>query len=201
MHKISKISSSTLIAGYILIVQLIVWPILLKDISGADVTGNGFDNTLYGTMSADTINGKGGSDNLFGITGDDEISGGTGSDFIQGDLGNDNLFGDDGNDLVQGGSGNDTIDGGPGNDTLIGSFVIGSTTIRDFEPDTLICGDGVDTSFISLADNDTASVDCEIVVDTPATSNEVESPPVEANASNTSESDNVINKTQLIPLP
>ena len=62
----------------------------------------------------------------------------------------------------------DTIDGGPGNDTLIASFVIGSTTVRDFEPDNITCGDGFDTAFINMADNDTSSSDCEVVVATPA---------------------------------
>ena len=80
----------------------------------------------------------------------------SGDDFIQGDADNDKLEGNDGNDYVQGGSGIDIINGGPGNDTLISSFVTGSTTIRDFEPDAIICGDGFDTA-INLADNDTAS--------------------------------------------
>jgi Ca2+-binding RTX toxin-like protein len=142
-------------------------PVVLTDVLAADVIGNGFDNTLYGTMYDDLISGKDGNDNLFGVVGDDEINGGPSDDFIQGDEGNDNLYGNDGNDLVQGGAGNDTVDGGAGNDTLIPSFVTGSTTIRDFEPDTVICGDGLDTAFISLADNDTATLDCEIVVDTP----------------------------------
>ena len=40
--------------------------------------------------------------------------------------------------------------------------------MRDFEPDNIICGDGLDAAFINLADNDTVSSDCEIVVSTPA---------------------------------
>jgi Ca2+-binding RTX toxin-like protein len=157
-----------LAAGFVLLTPVIILPIVLTDILAADVIGNGFDNTLYGTMDADLISGKDGNDDLFGIVGDDDIMGGLGDDFIQGDEGNDKLYGNDGNDLVQGGAGNDTIDGGPGNDTLIASFVTGSTTIRDFEPDTVVCGDGIDTAFISLADNDTAALDCEIVVNTPS---------------------------------
>lgn len=147
---------------------------MLSSLSGgapvfaALIDGNNFDNSLYGTMGDDTINGKGGNDNLFGLAGNDDINGGPGNDFIQGDSGNDNLKGDDGNDYIQGGSGKDTIDGGPGNDTLISSFVIGSTTLRDFEPDRIICGDGFDTAFINLADNDSASSDCEVVVPTPS---------------------------------
>ena len=142
-------------------------PLIVTSALAAILNGNDFDNSLYGTMSDDIIRGKGGSDNLFGIAGNDDISGGSGNDFIQGDSGNDNLKGDEGNDYVQGGSGNDIIDGGLGNDTLISSFITGSTTVRDFEPDNMICGDGLDTAFINLADNDTASSDCEIIVSTP----------------------------------
>lgn len=135
----------------------------------AIIEGSDSDNSLYGTMNDDSIAGKGDNDNLFGIEGNDDISGGSGNDFIQGDSGNDDLKGDDGNDYVQGGSGLDTIDGGPGNDTLISSFITGSTTVRDFEPDTIVCGGGIDTAFINLADNDTATSDCEIIVSTPPT--------------------------------
>ena len=119
-------------------------------------------------MADDTNTGKGENDNLYGNGGNDDISGGSGDDFIQGDADNDNLEENDGNDYVQGGSGIDTINGGPENDTLISSFVTASTTIRDFEPDSIICGDGFDTA-INLADNDTASSDCEIVVSTSST--------------------------------
>jgi large repetitive protein len=136
---------------------------------GAVIDGSDSDNSLYGTMADDKIKGNGANDNLYGNGGNDEISGGSGDDFIQGDADNDNLNGNDGNDYVQGGSGIDTIGGGPGNDTLISSFLTASTTVRDFEPDNIICGDGFDTAFINLADNDTASSDCEIIVSTPST--------------------------------
>lgn len=155
------LTASICLLGSTLCLQMLVNPVL-----GALINGNDFDNSLYGTMLNDNINGRGGNDNLFGLSGNDAISGGSGNDFIQGDEGDDNLMGDDGNDYVQGGSGKDTINGGPGNDTLISSFVIGYTTIRDFEPDHIICGDGFDTAFINLADNDTASSDCEVVVPT-----------------------------------
>jgi len=147
---------------------LLYLPITVTTAQAAIINGNNFDNSLYGTMDDDTIMGKGGSDNLFGIAGNDDIGGGSGNDFVQGDSGNDNLKGDDGNDYVQGGSGNDIIDGGSGNDTLIASFITNSTTVRDFVPDNIICGDGLDTAFINLADNDTAFSDCEIVVSTPS---------------------------------
>lgn len=153
--------------GLILSGLLLSSPIIVTDVLAASVIGTDFDNSLYGTMGDDTINGKSGDDNLFGVAGNDDISGGSGNDFIQGDSGGDNLKGDDGNDLVQGGSGKDTIDGDPGNDTLIASFVIGSMTVRDFVPDNITCGDGFDTALINMADNDTATSDCEVVVATP----------------------------------
>jgi Ca2+-binding RTX toxin-like protein len=144
-------------------------PIIVISAMAAVIDGTNSDNSLYGTLSDDTIKGKGENDNLYGNGGNDDISGGPGDDFIQGDADNDNLKGNDGNDYVQGGSGTDTINGGSGNDTLISSFVTASTTVRDFEPDTIICGDGFDTAFINLADNDTASSGCEIIVSTPST--------------------------------
>lgn len=152
-------------------------PIVVTSALAAVIDGSDSDNSLYGTMTDDNIKGKGANDNLFGIGGDDEISGGTGNDFIQGDSGNDNLKGDDGNDYVQGGSGLDIINGGSGNDTLIPSFITGSTTVRDFEPDVVVCGDGIDTAFINLADNDTASTGCEIIVSTPDTLSENQTVP------------------------
>ncbi len=169
-------------------------PIIVTSALAAVIDGTDSDNSLYGTMNDDTIKGKGANDNLYGISGDDDISGGPGSDFIQGDSGNDNLKGDDGSDYVQGGSGQDTIDGGPGNDTLISSFITGSTTVRDFEADSIICGDGFDTAFINLADNDTAYSDCEIVVSTPVT-------PDANQTGQTQKSIEVANQTQIFPVP
>ncbi len=179
---------------------LLSLPIIVTTALAAVIEGSDSDNSLYGTMNDDTILGKGQNDNLFGIEGNDDISGGSGNDFIQGDSGNDDLKGDDGNDYVQGGSGLDTIDGGSGNDTLISSFITGSTTVRDFEPDTIVCGDGFDTAFINLADNDTASSDCEIIISTPPT-------PVEnvtaSDGNQTVQSQSSIpssNQTQIFPL-
>jgi len=173
---------------------LLYLPITVTTAQAAIINGNNFDNSLYGTMDDDTIMGKGGSDNLFGIAGNDDIGGGSGNDFVQGDSGNDNLKGDDGNDYVQGGSGNDIIDGGPGNDTLIASFITNSTTVRDFVPDNIICGDGLDTAFINLADNDTAFSDCEIVVSTPS------APAGNQTVQSQSSPDQVSNQTQIFPI-
>jgi Ca2+-binding RTX toxin-like protein len=170
MYRFSEKNCSLhLVILLFLFAALLSSPIIVISTMAAVIDGTDSDNSLYGTMADDTIKGKGENDNLYGNGGNDDISGGSGDDFIQGDADNDNLNGNDGNDYVQGGSGIDTINGGPGNDTLISSFVTASTSVRDFEPDTIICGDGFDTAFINLADNDTASSDCEIIVSTPAT--------------------------------
>ena len=160
---------SLFLAISLLLSAVLLSPTIVISAMAAVIDGTNSDNSLYGTLSDDTIKGKGENDNLYGNGGDDDIRGGSGDDFIQGDADNDNLKGDDGNDYVQGGSGIDTVNGGPGNDTLISSFVTASMTIRDFEPDSIVCGDGFDTAFINLADNDTASSNCEIIVSTPST--------------------------------
>ena len=49
------------------------------------VTGNGFENYLFGTMEGDTIVGKGGYDRLFGLAGADKMSSGTGDDIFEGE--------------------------------------------------------------------------------------------------------------------
>ncbi len=139
----------------------------LNHVNATDIEGNDHDNVLSGTMGSDNISGKGGTDKLFGTGGKDTISGGSGDDFIQGDLGNDTLNGNSGNDTVQGGAGSDIINGDDGNDLLIASFVNSSMSIRDFAPDIIACGTGNDTAFINVSDNDTASSDCETVINSP----------------------------------
>ena len=166
---VGKRCSLYLVISLLMSAVLLSSSIIFISVMAAVIDGTDSDNSLFGTLSDDTIKGKGENDNLYGNGGNDDISGGSGDDFIQGDADNDNLNGNDGNDYVQGGSGIDTINGGPGNDTLISSFVTASNTVRDFEPDTIICGDGFDTAFINLADNDTASSGCEIIVSTPST--------------------------------
>jgi len=136
-------------------------------ILAAEITGSERDDVLYGTVNDDSILGKGGKDTLNGGGGNDVIHGGSDDDFIVGDLGNDNLDGNDGNDMVQGGAGADKISGGSGDDVLMASFVTGSSSIRDYEPDTIDCGPGVDTAFINPADGDAATGDCEIVIGSP----------------------------------
>jgi len=72
-------------------------------LTGSAVTGkgNGLDNAITGS---DTAN------KLYGFEGSDSLDGGGG---------NDDLFGGSGNDLLTGGAGQDKLAGGAGNDTFI----------------------------------------------------------------------------------
>lgn len=133
----------------------------------ANIQGNDHNNVLYGTMSSDQIFGLDGNDTLFGNGANDTVEGGSGDDYIQGDLGDDLLNGNAGNDTVQGGAGSDLVNGDDGNDLLVASFANSSMSIRDLAADIISCGSGNDTAFINRSDNDTASGDCEIIIDSP----------------------------------
>jgi Ca2+-binding RTX toxin-like protein len=62
--------------------------------------GNGGDNTIGGTVFADTINGFGGDDLLDGFGGDDLLNGGAGDDTLRGGRGDDTLSGGAGVDTA-----------------------------------------------------------------------------------------------------
>lgn len=66
----------------------------------AIINGNGGNNVLNGTSSADEIFGFGGNDTLLGRSGADTLHGGSGDD------------------LLDGGGGRDVMDGGSGDDTV-----------------------------------------------------------------------------------
>ena len=51
-----------------------------------------------------------------------------------------------------------------GNDTLIASFALGSVSFRDYAVDTIVCGSGFDTAYISSVDGDSAATDCEEII-------------------------------------
>ena len=87
------------------------------------------DNTLTGTVNADSITGGSLNDAIIGDAGDDNLSGGAGHDTISGGLGDDtltggtgldNLVGGDGADTLLGGADADYLDGGTGDDLLDG---------------------------------------------------------------------------------
>jgi VCBS repeat-containing protein len=88
---------------------------------GAIVYGNGGDDILIGTDSAnarDHLNGGDGNDIVRGNAGDDDLAGHDGNDIIRGGAGSDNISGGEGDDALYGGAGDDTIAGGGGFDTL-----------------------------------------------------------------------------------
>lgn len=143
-------------------------------LNGGQLSGNGGNDTLYGSNSTttdDILLGGDGQDVLFGRDGNDAflqggigndtINGGTGNDVLSGNDDNDLLNGDEDNDLLHGANGNDTLDGGGGNDTLNGSFgadlLIGrggddSASASD-GLDSFNGGSGTDTLSISVTDN------------------------------------------------
>ena len=61
------------------------------------IQGDGGDNFITGTKSADKIDGEKGNDTLHGSDGNDTIYGGAGADVIAGGVGNDVLYGGTGN--------------------------------------------------------------------------------------------------------
>lgn len=103
---------------------------------------NDFNNLLFGTDEADTMDGLGGNDWMFGLDGDDTMNGGDGDDKI---------YGGDGDDIITGGLGADRLTGGDGADT----FVYASAA--ELEGDKIVDFTAEDTLDISgaLADGGT----------------------------------------------
>ncbi|MBB6253877.1 matrixin family metalloprotease [Nitrospirillum iridis] len=106
---------------------------------GKQITGTLFDDTIYGSSSADNINGGAGNDFIYGNGGADTLTGGAGNDtinafggaYIDGGDGNDNIaeissgafapvtvFGGAGDDIITALADGSRADGGDGNDTL-----------------------------------------------------------------------------------
>ncbi|MBX3327389.1 MAG: calcium-binding protein [Nitrospira sp.] len=99
----------------------------------ANILGTSGNDTLVGTVDADSISVLAGDDTLYGQAGNDTLLGGVGNDWLLGRTGNDVLEGGAGNDVLYGGDHRDTIDKGAGNDTY--KFGIGSGVdhIQDFD--------------------------------------------------------------------
>ncbi|QXW31549.1 cadherin-like domain-containing protein [Aeromonas sanarellii] len=87
------------------------------------------NDSLFGSIGADTIDGGNGSDLLDGGSGNDTLLGGNGDDILYGGLGDDTLSGGNGQDLIYGGSGND---------------IIGTALINNENGNDIIYGDGWD---------------------------------------------------------
>ncbi|MBI1314293.1 hypothetical protein GC176_23605 [bacterium] len=111
-------------------------------------TGN---DTLIGSLLADSLDGGGGDDSLDGEAGDDTLSGGDGNDFLIGKAGNDTLFGGDGNDVLLGSAGKDDLSGDAGNDSLNGNGTTGDTLRGGDGDDTLNGGAGNDILIESVS--------------------------------------------------
>ncbi|MGE7418654.1 S8 family serine peptidase [Methylobacterium tarhaniae] len=103
---------------------------LTGTVDAETMTAGRGNDTLAGGGGADSLSGGRGDDLVLGQDGDDLVTGGDGNDFgsggwgrdtVRGEAGNDLLFGDDDDDLVDGGTGDDLVYGGTGNDTLFGS--------------------------------------------------------------------------------
>ena len=85
--------------------------------------GNGGDNTLFGTDSANGLQGQGGDDRLYGGAGGDYIEGGAGADRLDGGTGMDLMFGGAGDDVYIVDQDNDWVweQAGEGVDTVFAS--------------------------------------------------------------------------------
>lgn len=109
-----------------------------------DLTGFKGDDRLYGGPGADDLDGGNGNDLLNGGKGADRLSGWNHADVLKGGPGHDELNGDRGTDRLYGQRGDDTLRGGAGPDRLFGNGGSDTLFARDFYPDRLDGGPGVD---------------------------------------------------------
>jgi Ca2+-binding RTX toxin-like protein len=87
---------------------------------GGDAQGDTllYVEKVYGSRYGDELTGDPYDNWLYGREGRDTLSGGDGSDYLDGGAHNDFLYGEGYDDTLRGGTGNDFIDGGEGRDTL-----------------------------------------------------------------------------------
>ena len=137
-----------------------------------NVGGGQAGDRITGSSAANRLNGLKGGDRLFGLAGDDMLIGWTGNDTLEGADGADRLEGGDGNDTLDGGSGADVLLGGAGDDVLTGGSGVdrleggdGADRIyaRDGSADLITCGAGVDTAYVTSADQ-VDETTCETIV-------------------------------------
>ena len=122
--------------------------------------GNG-DDTLTGSLDADTLWGGDGNDRIrggdgndiaVGGLGDDDIDGQDDDDILLGNEGNDTLNGSDGDDSLSGHDGDDTLNGGNGHDSLEGGD--GDDTLSGKQGDDSLAGDaGMDKLYGGIGDD------------------------------------------------
>ena len=135
---------------------------------------NGNDS-LTGSLMADTLFGFDGDDSLTGRAGADSLIGGAGNDSLDGGTGGDTLIGGDGNDRLTGGAGTNTLDGGNGADTFVFTnqgnqtvtqFITGDNDVFAF---TVSAYGGVPTAGTTAVVSDAATAvnaSSSIIVDT-----------------------------------
>ncbi|MEE9422700.1 MAG: type I secretion C-terminal target domain-containing protein, partial [Gammaproteobacteria bacterium] len=117
------------------------------------IIGDAGDDVLAGNAGHDTLAGGAGLDVLSGGDGQDNLSGGDGNDSLDGDAGNDHLAGDAGDDILDGGLGSDILLGGSGNDLLFGGA--GDDQLDGGEGDDQLTGGAGDDILAGGAGEDT----------------------------------------------
>jgi hypothetical protein len=125
-----------------------------------------------------TIAGSRFDDNIWGTPGADTIDAGAGNDIADGGRGNDVVKGGPGNDELGGGPGNDTIDGGPGSDLIEGGAGNDVIRARDGVRDSVFCGPGHDTVLADAVDY--VAADCERIDGGDVLRNDTQAPAVDA---------------------
>jgi len=133
-----------------------------RGLAGNDLlTGNDWQNCLFGGDGDDVLHGRGHKDQLTGGAGDDRLDGGkagfpNGMNGVQANQ----YFDQTGNDGVTGGPGADWIYGGSGKDAFIGDDEGDHIVANDGHADTIDCGPGDDQAWIDELDK---AVGCEHV--------------------------------------
>ena len=134
---------------------------------GGDATGDTLSDVenVEGSGYNDSLSGGKSVNSLWGLAGDDTLRGDRGDDMLYGGAGADALDGGNGDDVLEGGAGADTLTGGDGADTASYAGSSAAVTVRlhasqamggDAEGD--IWGDTVTRDY-SLPDEDDEMVD------------------------------------------
>jgi Ca2+-binding RTX toxin-like protein len=130
-----------------------------------NIEGDSGDDSIHGSIFADTLYGWEGNDTIVADGGKDLVRGGDGNDRLTGDggtndllVGNDTIFGDAGDDIIDAGAGNDVARGGDGADSVAGAAG-NDTLIGDAQNDTLDGGIGRDRFYGGAGDDTVLSRD------------------------------------------
>lgn len=101
-----------------------------------NIVGTAGNDTITGSIAANTLSGGAGNDMLRGLAGDDTLNGGAGDDTLRGDSGIDTMNGNGGDDrfIALDNDGNDIIDGGTTGETA-GDWYDASNVTSDITVD------------------------------------------------------------------